>query len=148
MVLVNTTASTWVQRNPSRPRLHPRLRNRRINTAALQLLPAQKKKRHASLLEDLKDLTDDHNNRLSALAEKHSRKVDYLRKLLHTGPAYKSKRRPSLMNAIVHHKAQEMNDRKGKKRTVTLLTNLFRYQTRRASFNACHSGCRQTRSGT
>lgn len=108
MVIANSTASSWLQRNPGRSRLSIRERTRRLDNAARQLQRAKVKVRHTDLLHDLKMLAEEHDTRLNEIAGRHSRKVPYLRKLMNTSLALKRTRKPNLMNAIVHHKAQEL----------------------------------------
>ena len=67
---------------------------------------------HVTLVTELKELSENHESQLAQLTSKHGRKVSYIHKLLHTSSAYKRNRKPDLMNAIIHHKAQELNDGK------------------------------------
>lgn len=76
----------------------------------MQIQQEQKKAQHAALINDLSKLTESHESQLAEVAAKHSQKVQYIHKLLHTSATFKQKRQPSLMNVIIHHKAQQLNN--------------------------------------
>lgn len=116
MALINTVSSAtmWAHHNPNRPRLptRQRLHHCKETTATQQLLRVQCKAKATQLTTDLKAYKENCENSLVKIATKHSKKIDYLWRLLNMSSAYKRSCQPSLANAILHHKAHKLNNGK------------------------------------
>ena len=76
-------------------------------TRALRLISDQEK--NALLTTDLEALLITQHKGLEDLAKKHAVKVEYLQNLVTRSPHFKKKRAVSLHNALLHHKAVEVN---------------------------------------
>jgi hypothetical protein len=64
----------------------------------------------AALQMDIDAFSVERDERIEALAKKHSRKPSYIRRLLTNETHYSKSRAPTLWNALIHHKTKEVNE--------------------------------------
>ena len=113
--LLNPSApsDTHAERHPSLPRQEVRVLTKRTlsetqkATHALRVISNQEK--NALMTTDLEALIITQNNELEDLAKKHAVKVEHLQNLIKQSSHFKKKRGVSLQNALLHHKAVEVN---------------------------------------
>ena len=74
---------------------------------ALRHISDQEK--NSLLITDLETLLITHHEELVTLAKKHVVNIEYLQKLVQQSSHFKKKRGVSLQNALLHHKAVEIN---------------------------------------
>jgi hypothetical protein len=109
----NLPSDTHAERHPEMPHQEVRVLTKKVltetqkATRALRLISDQEK--NALLTTDLETLLGTQHEELIALAKKHATKVEYLEKLVKQSPHFKKKRGVNLQNALLHHKAVEVN---------------------------------------
>jgi hypothetical protein len=103
-------ASTWADRNPGK--MTQPVRRSVQNTAERRA----QKMRSQTIQDNMRKLQDDVaavqefcRMRACEIAKQHSKKVPYIEKLITSSSAFKPPRRVNLRNAIIHHKAKELN---------------------------------------
>jgi hypothetical protein len=109
----NLPSDTHAERHPALPRQEVRVLTKKTltetqkSTRALRLISDQEK--NALLTTDLEVLLITQHEELVALAKKHAVKVEYLQNLVKQSSHFKKKRGVTLQNALLHHKAMEIN---------------------------------------
>lgn len=78
--------------------------------ASRNLLTASTKAKKKDLTTDIDALLIDHAAAIKAVAKTHDVQPDYILKLISTSSRYKAPRAPTLHNAMMHAKAQEINE--------------------------------------
>ncbi|KAH7903694.1 hypothetical protein BJ138DRAFT_1020229 [Hygrophoropsis aurantiaca] len=105
-------SSTWAARNPGRPVIPTRDPPLRLSDAqkASRKIAADQKASHAKELQDaVAKLVADHEENIKNLARVHSVPEKKIKDLIGSHTHYHGKRKPQVMNALVHVKAKEMN---------------------------------------
>jgi hypothetical protein len=107
--------TTWADRNPdldvqpSRSRAKAaKLSNAEENTRNLG--KAARKVKNTELAADIDALNLERAAQIEALATKYHRKPTYVTDIINNTTHYKKTRAPNLQNALLHHKAMEMNE--------------------------------------
>lgn len=109
----NLPSDTYADRHPAHPRQEVRVLTKKNlletqkATRALRILSDQEK--NALLTTDLEALLSTQHEELVALSIKHAVKVEYLQNLVKQSSHFKKKRGVTLQNALLHHKAVEIN---------------------------------------
>ena len=107
------SATTWATRNPSKDVQPTRIREKKVLTAAEKVTRDAHRKvpqsNNDAFYNDVAVFQEDRNAKIKDLAEKHCKTVDYVRLVLTNGTHYKHCRAPSLQNALVHHKSEQLN---------------------------------------
>jgi hypothetical protein len=109
----NLPSDTHAERHPNLPCQEVRvLTKKKLTeaqkaTRALRLISDQEK--NALLTKDLEALLITQNKGLEDLAKKHAVKVEYVQNLVQQSSHFKKKRAVNLRNALLHHKAVEVN---------------------------------------
>lgn len=109
----NLPSDTHAERHPTLPRQEVRVLTKKTltetqkATRALRHISDQEK--NSLLITDLEMLLITHHEELVTLAKKHAVNVEYLQKLIQQSSHFKKKRGVSLQNALLHHKAVEIN---------------------------------------
>jgi hypothetical protein len=97
------TLSTHATRNPTRAVQQPRQRTKSTaskNTNTLAASNRGAKKR--ALEDDIEEFYVDFQDKVAALAIKHDRKQQYIKKRLSNGAQFKQRRAANIRNAIMH----------------------------------------------
>ena len=114
---------TWAERNPGKPVIPSRVRPGRQLTHAERVTAAlvkqQKNKKKQEMHEESEAFHDFKETCVKEIANKYSRRPEYIRILLNSSSFFKSSRAPNIRNAIVHHVSKEIN----KGNHITLSTN-------------------------
>jgi hypothetical protein len=109
----NLPSDTHAERHPDLPRQEVRvLTKKKLTetqkaTRALRVISNQEK--NTLLTTDLEALLITQYKELEDLAKKHAVKVDYIQNLINQSSHFKRKRGVTLQNALLHHKAVEVN---------------------------------------
>ncbi|KAF8344691.1 hypothetical protein F5887DRAFT_850888, partial [Amanita rubescens] len=109
---------TWAARNPHKPVISLRERDRDTNLTSAQRATAkmktqQNREKAHEMHEEIQSFHDFRETRAKEIAAKYHKKPDYIRALLNTRSIFKPTRAPNVRNAIVHHVAKEMNEGRG-----------------------------------
>ncbi|KAJ3519261.1 hypothetical protein NMY22_g13288 [Coprinellus aureogranulatus] len=103
--------SEWQARNPARdvipPKANSQPRKGGAAKRAQEVQRSQSRQKLVELKDDVRTLTAGLNESIKALAEKHGRKVKFVKHLAKNTSLYKPERQPTLPNALVHAKAEE-----------------------------------------
>ena len=103
---------TFAQRNPHRPIIPPRskpIRHQKPSRAERRIRAEANKSRQEALAHDIELLRQNLNEGLKKIAEDHGEGLARVRTLFFYGKGAKSTRSVSLGNALISHKAQELN---------------------------------------
>src|ERR1700722_3960097 len=103
--------NNWAARNPMKDIIPTQACKKRTEAqlASRALITKANKASRAFLMQDIDAFLDGQANLIKGLAEKHSVKPEYIKKLVNPITTYKKKRIPTLPNAIAHVKAMEIN---------------------------------------
>lgn len=106
--------TTHAAKNPLLPTqsVRPRAAKRTLNSAqsyTMNEAKAAKQQKAMLLKQDLVLLLEDYEAKIDALAQKHSTKVEHVKRLATTVSGLKNKRAPGRMQTLLHLKAQEVN---------------------------------------
>ncbi|KAH7908464.1 hypothetical protein BJ138DRAFT_1012744 [Hygrophoropsis aurantiaca] len=110
--IVPLNNSTWAARNPGRPVIPTREPPPRLSDAqkASRQIAAEQKASRAKLLQDaIAKLVADHEDNIKALARAHNVPEKQVKDLIGSHTHYHTKRKPQVLNALVHVKAKEVN---------------------------------------
>ncbi|KAF8340145.1 hypothetical protein F5887DRAFT_888830 [Amanita rubescens] len=105
--------TTWSSHNQHLPLNHTKSR-RQLTDAEKATMKVHKtclQAKRNDMEADINKLLEKHARDIEELAKKHSKKPDYIDKIITNRTCYKTPRKVSLHNAIVHHKNQEVNNR-------------------------------------
>ena len=109
----NLPSDTHAERHPKLTRQGVRILTTKTLTDAQKATHALRvisdKEKNSSLTTDLEALLITQHEELEDLAKKHSVKVEYLQNLVNQSSHFKRKRGVTLQNALLHHKAVEVN---------------------------------------
>jgi hypothetical protein len=104
--------TTWADRNPNldvQPsRIRAKLSNAEANTRNLG--KAARKLKSTELTADIDTLNLERAAQIEVLATKHHKKPAYILDVINNATHYKKTRAVNLQNALIHHKAMEVND--------------------------------------
>lgn len=98
--------------NPSRPIIQPRQKKNHTNKCSAAAASEVLQEKWAEFIKDLTDFQDKQQKVIQDLAQKHSRKPQYMEAILVQQSLYKKKRAPNIQNAKVFRKAKELNEGK------------------------------------
>lgn len=109
----STYKSTWAERNPGNwinpPRSHPishQVRDRKVRAE----IKSSRQKRRQNLTNAVENLRDHLETRFQEIATEHGQSVPYIRNLFFYSSGAKTKRDINLYNALLSHKAGELNE--------------------------------------
>lgn len=104
--------ATHAGRHPAQPLIKARKNSKKKSKAdkeSTKLAQAAGREKNILLDKDVEELLRDLDAGINTVAEKHSKKPEYIKKLVVKSTHYKKKRAVSLRNAIVHWKSKQMN---------------------------------------
>jgi hypothetical protein len=103
---------TWANRNPTMEvqSARPQDKISTIEQNTQNLGKATKKIKNTQLTADIDTLQLERSAQINALALKHHQKPSHILNILNNSSHYKTTRLPTLQNALVHHKALEVNE--------------------------------------
>ena len=107
-----SSQADWRSRNPNQPVIPPHSQGQNLTPAersSQAKAATQRKLKQAELSEAVQDLLAEQMVSIDVIAQKHSVSVTKVKKLLAVGTNYKGSRTPSLQDALLHAKAQEVN---------------------------------------
>jgi hypothetical protein len=106
-------SSSFAGRNPTKDIIPSRLRQRKTLTNAEKLSANARRLLNKNNADALQVELDAHflhrEEEVARLSEKFSKSSDYIQRILNTETSYKKSRAPSLHNALIHQKTQEVN---------------------------------------
>jgi hypothetical protein len=109
----NLPSDTHAERYPNLTRQEARVLTKKTLTEAQKATRALRviadKEKNSLLTTDLEALLTTQHKELEDLAKKHAVKVEYLQNLVNQSSHFKRKRGVTLQNALLHHKAVEVN---------------------------------------
>jgi hypothetical protein len=109
----NLPSNTHAERHPDLPRQDIRVLTKNTLTEAQKATRALRliadKEKNALLITDLEVLLLTQHKELEDLANKHAVKIEYVQNLITHSSHFKKKRGVTLQNALLHHKAVEVN---------------------------------------
>jgi hypothetical protein len=107
------SSTTWATRNPSKDAQPARIRSKGTLTSAEKITrDACRKVLHLNneeFQEDIALFKKAQDSKIQDLAKKHSKTVSSVHLLLTNATHYKKSRAPTLHNALVHYKSEEVN---------------------------------------
>ena len=107
------SCTTWASRNPFKDVQPTRTRTKKTLTGAEKVTRDARRKvlqaNNQALQDDVTLFQEERDTKIQDLATKHSKTVDGVHLLLTNATHYKQSRAPSLQNALIHHKTEEVN---------------------------------------
>ncbi|KAF7965152.1 hypothetical protein HWV62_45392 [Athelia sp. TMB] len=115
--------TTWAKRNPTakvQPKRAPGPKLSTAERARRKAATAERNERATRLHDDVSEYIEESEEKYTEIAKRHSVTVDKVKELITAKTYYKSKRAPSLRNAIVHEFAETINSclPKGSKKSL------------------------------
>ncbi|KAF7981821.1 hypothetical protein HWV62_31943 [Athelia sp. TMB] len=115
--------TTWAKRNPTakvQPKRAPGAKLSTAERARRKAATAERNERATRLHDDISEYLEESEEKYTEIAERHSVTVQKVKELITAKTYYKSKRAPSLRNAIVHEFAETINSclPKGSKKSL------------------------------
>src|ERR1700722_1953247 len=106
--------NNWATRNPTKDVIPSRHRQAltEAQLASRRLATKTKNASRALLMRDVDEYIEELDGKIQEIADKHSIKQEYVRKLINPVSTYRKTRAPTLPNAIAHIKALEINESK------------------------------------
>jgi hypothetical protein len=105
--------STFAGRNPTRAVIPSCSRGRKVLTNVEKLSADARRllnKENADALQvELDGIFLHRKEEIARLSQKFNKTSDYIQRLLNIGTNYRKSRAPTLQNALIHHKSQEVN---------------------------------------
>jgi hypothetical protein len=105
-------ADSWAERNPHKAVQPARVRARPTDAQknSQKIAAARNKEAKVTLSADILDLVATRKQQIDELATKHCVTIQHIEKLVDNSTHYKKMRAPNLANALVHMKANELNE--------------------------------------
>ena len=105
-------ADSWAERNPHKAVQPARVRARPTDAQkkSQKIAAIRNKEARVMLSADILDLVATRREQIDELATKHSVTTQHIEKLVDNSTHYKKTRAPNLANALVHMKANELNE--------------------------------------
>jgi len=107
------SSTTWAIRNPTKDVQPTNSRARKVLTTAEKVTRDARRKVLQSNSEAFRDdvllFQQDREAKIQDLAKKHCKTAKGVRTVLTSATHYKQPRAPTLQNALVHHKTEEVN---------------------------------------
>ncbi|KAI6154664.1 hypothetical protein BKA82DRAFT_4382535 [Pisolithus tinctorius] len=119
--------STWATQNPGRPVMQPRQPlsavekdHRSAHAASRQISAAQRRDRDTLLNDAIQSLANEFEMKVQAVATTHNVTSEKVKKLLGSHKYYQNPRSTQLANAIIHDKANEVNEGRARGEKLSL----------------------------
>lgn len=127
VVKVAGNKSTWATRNPGRPVMQPHQPlsavekdHRSAHAASRQISAAQRRDRDTLLNDAIQSLANEFEMKVQAIATTHNVTSEKVKKLLGSHKYYQNPCSTQLANAIIHDKANEVNEGRARGEKLSL----------------------------